>query len=328
MHYLLGALNKLTKEYVYPKIATKDNKYICPDCSMDLILRKGNIKAHHFAHHKKSECSYYEKPSETQIHKNAKYLLKTIIEKNMNITFTRSCIKNHNETFKIPQFNQDYNVVLEHSFQHNGSIKRADVAILNNNHIVYIFEICYTNKTKEINRPEPWFEIDALELINNVNETSNNEIINIKCIRNKKCDICCKEEIEALNKRKEIELEKMRLEAKIKKEIETIELEKMRLEASNKRKEIELEKMRLEAKIKKEIETIELEKMRLEGSKTCTCGILQNDICKCNIPKYNKIDDSYSFNLKKNKKHSKVEVKERYICNNTNCYKYKCSCII
>jgi len=294
MHYLLGALNKLTKEYVYPKIATKDNKYICPDCSMDLILRKGNIKAHHFAHHKKSECSYYEKPSETQIHKNAKYLVKTIIEKNMNITFTRSCIKNHNETFKIPQFNQDYNVVLEHSFQHNGSIKRADVAILNNNHIVYIFEICYTNKTKEINRPEPWFEIDALELINNVNETSNNEIINIKCIRNKKCDICCKEEIEALNKRKEIELEKMRLEAKI----------------------------------KKEIETIELEKMRLEGSKTCTCGILQNDICKCNIPKYNKIDDSYSFNLKKNKKHSKVEVKERYICNNTNCYKYKCSCII
>ncbi len=35
---ILGAINKITKEYIYPKIANKDDQYICPECNKDVIL--------------------------------------------------------------------------------------------------------------------------------------------------------------------------------------------------------------------------------------------------------------------------------------------------
>jgi len=47
----LGALNKLTNEYVLPSIANKQDEHICPDCSKDLILKKGTKRVHHFAHY-------------------------------------------------------------------------------------------------------------------------------------------------------------------------------------------------------------------------------------------------------------------------------------
>jgi hypothetical protein len=44
----LGAINKVTGEYVYPKIANKKDQYICPECNKDLILCQGKIRLHHF----------------------------------------------------------------------------------------------------------------------------------------------------------------------------------------------------------------------------------------------------------------------------------------
>jgi DNA-directed RNA polymerase subunit RPC12/RpoP len=46
----LGAINKLTGEYVYPKIANKKDEYICPECNKDLILVQGDIRVHHCRH--------------------------------------------------------------------------------------------------------------------------------------------------------------------------------------------------------------------------------------------------------------------------------------
>jgi competence CoiA-like predicted nuclease len=40
----LGAIDKLTQKYVYPKIANKNNEYYCPDCNKDLILCHGDIR--------------------------------------------------------------------------------------------------------------------------------------------------------------------------------------------------------------------------------------------------------------------------------------------
>ena len=34
----LGAINKKTNEYCYPKIANKKDNYVCPDCNKDVIL--------------------------------------------------------------------------------------------------------------------------------------------------------------------------------------------------------------------------------------------------------------------------------------------------
>lgn len=191
----LGAINKKTREYVYPKIANKKDKYCCPECDKDLILHQGNIRIHHFVH-KFTECepcNYYTSPTESQIHKAAKLLLKTLLDKKEKISFIRNCCHcKKDEEFEIPETTETSNIQLEYRFEYDGP-KIADVAYIENGEILCIFEICHTHKTQSENRPEPWFEIDALSLIHNVNNT-NNSLIKINCIRCEKCEECIQAE--------------------------------------------------------------------------------------------------------------------------------------
>jgi len=85
----LGAINKLTGEYVYPKLANKKDNYICPECNKDLILVQGKIRTHHFRHKVDSinPCHHYSNPTESQIHKDAKMLMKTLLERKIPISF-------------------------------------------------------------------------------------------------------------------------------------------------------------------------------------------------------------------------------------------------
>lgn len=205
-HILMGAINKETNQYEYPRIATKNNKYMCPDCNKDVILRKGNIRVHHFAHSKsENPCLYYDRPGESQIHKDAKMALKLILEQNKDICINRKC----NRCSNISKTNIDKttststsNVKCEHSFNYNNSNKRADVAYLENNDLKYIFEICYKNKTLSNNRPEPWFEIDAENLIFLINNHNDNSVLDINCIRSEICIKCIKIEEEEKEKRR------------------------------------------------------------------------------------------------------------------------------
>ena len=45
-HFSMGAINKTTNKYEYPKIENKINKYKykCPFCEKDVIFRNGKIK--------------------------------------------------------------------------------------------------------------------------------------------------------------------------------------------------------------------------------------------------------------------------------------------
>ena len=188
----LGAINKHTREYVYPKIANKKDEYICPECNKDLILVKGEVRVHHFRHKvdTKTPCNHYNKPTETQIHKDAKILLKTLLERKIPISFIRKCCECYRsfnmETLEI----KDNSVIkLEHRFEFNGP-KIADVAWLNDDKLYCIFEICNTHKTRNENRPEPWFEIDAETLITNANDDSLT-LLEVPCIRRQIiCDKC------------------------------------------------------------------------------------------------------------------------------------------
>jgi hypothetical protein len=191
----LGAINKLTGAYVYPKIANKKDHYICPECNKDLIIVKGNIRAHHFRHKVDSinPCHNYSNPSETQIHKDAKMLLKYLLESKEPITFVRNCCCcKKNEEFEIPEVTETSAIYLEHRFKYNG-LKIADVAYLDGGEIVSIFEICNTHKTLSENRPEPWFEIDAETVIKMANNTTLTSL-KIPCIRCEKCDDCIERE--------------------------------------------------------------------------------------------------------------------------------------
>mgnify|MGYP005996978135 CR=1 FL=1 len=89
----LGGINKTTLKYTLARLADKKNKYKCPDCNKDIILKKGTIKAHHFAHYKDDvhPCNYYSKPSESQIHKDGKMLMKSILEEQRSVSMFRKC---------------------------------------------------------------------------------------------------------------------------------------------------------------------------------------------------------------------------------------------
>jgi competence CoiA-like predicted nuclease len=241
-HFPMGAINKNTNNYEYPKIADKNNKYICPCCNKNVILRKGKIKQPHFAHYKSNNpCYYYDKPNETQIHKDAKMLIKSLLDNKKNIKFHRVCKyceKNNFETMcplnqdiLINDYNQNTKTVIEYKFYYNNSNRSADIALLEDDNIKFIFEICYKNKTKEQNRPEPWVEINAEDLINKINTGDNIDVegnIIIDCIRDYKCENCINYE----------EKERIKLEHFIKEqEMRDIELLKEKQEILRKEQE-------------------------------------------------------------------------------------------
>lgn len=186
-HLRMGALNKETNKYEYAKIAIKKNKYMCPECKRDVILKKGEIKAHHFAHYRtENPCTYYDRPSESQIHKDAKMLMKTLLENKRHLCFNRTCKKcKIIQKITVDSYTDNTKIELEYRFQYNNKLQIADVAYLDDG-LKYIFEICYRHKTLSEKRPEPWVEIDAESFIN----TANDEISEIQCIRNEICKDC------------------------------------------------------------------------------------------------------------------------------------------
>jgi hypothetical protein len=190
----LGAINKLTGEYVYPKIANKKDEYSCPECNKDLILCQGDIRVHHFRHKVATNpCHHYSSPTETQIHKDAKLLMKTLLDKKIPVSFVRNCCCcKKNDEYEIPETSETSEIRLEHRFEYHGP-KVADVAYIENGEILCIFEICNTHKTRGENRPEPWFEIDAETLIRIANDNCLSRI-QIPCIRCEKCEDCVEKE--------------------------------------------------------------------------------------------------------------------------------------
>jgi hypothetical protein len=265
----LGSLNKITGEYVYPRIANKKDNYICPHCNKDIILCKGKIVAPYFRHKVDSinPCYYYDKPSESQIHKDAKMLMKKILENKTPIQIIRKCISCTNDIeINLPEIKDGSLISIEYRFQYNDNTRIADVAHTFNNEIQSIYEICYKHQTSNENRPEPWVEINAISLINIANENINqNNLLKIKCIRtHQTCNCCVDLEIE---KQKNIEIKRLKyieIEKIKQKELEIennkrIELEKIRqkeLEIEN-NKRIELEKIR-----QKELEKIKQEELK------------------------------------------------------------------
>ena len=192
----MGALNKKTGEYTCPKLSNKKEEYICPECRKDLILCQGEIRAYHFRHisDDKIPCNYYNKPSESQIHKDAKMLLKQLLDKRIPITLIRPCkLCKDIEEYEIPEIIESSSIKTEHRFNYNNTAKIADVAYIDNNDIVCIFEIYHTHKTMMENRPEPWFEIDAGKLLSTVNNSSSSDV-RIDCIRRMTCGTCISRE--------------------------------------------------------------------------------------------------------------------------------------
>jgi hypothetical protein len=192
----LGAINKLTCQYVSAKNANRKDKYICPDCGDDLILCQGEIRIPYYRHEadRVNPCNYYSKPTESQIHKDAKMLMKTLLEKKTPLQFIRECVScKIISEINLPEITEGSIITIEHRFNYDDKLRIADVAHTVNGEIKGIYEICNTHKTCSENRPEPWVEIDANSLLTLFN--TNNEPLIINCIRCEKCKECMVKEL-------------------------------------------------------------------------------------------------------------------------------------
>lgn len=191
---ILGAIEVNSLEYTHPSLANKNNKYKCPDCNELLILKKGKIKIPHFSHKSNSKCTYYDHPNESQIHKEAKLKLCNHLKKKLPLKIKWNCKTGNceNNSFKNIKYKENDEVIIEYKSKCNKYI--ADIAVINNDNVRYIFEIKYTHETITDVRPEPWFEIDAETIINL------DKIENLTCLRicgRRICDRCFE-----LNKKK------------------------------------------------------------------------------------------------------------------------------
>ena len=245
-HFSMGAINKLINEYEYPRIAEKGKKYMCPECKKDVNFCKGQIKQPYFAHKKsESSCYYYDKPSESQIHKDAKCLMKLLLTNKTQMEFYNICSECKDKVYGCCElfknhYENNMEAIIEYKFEYNNSKKSADVALIKENNIVYIFEICYKNKTRESARPEPWVEIKAEDLIRDINNGSlldDNGILHIECIRDSICNECEEDRVKEIIRMKEW-VKRLEQERKEKERLDK-EKEEARKEKEDKEKKIE-----------------------------------------------------------------------------------------
>jgi hypothetical protein len=186
--FLLGAL--LNGEYCLPCNAEKGLDYNCPGCGESVIVKKGDVKIHHFAHKPgERDCKFYEHPGEGEIHKMAKHIIVDLLRKRKIKTIICPCPIGctYDEQIKYEDGDE---VMVEYRVSDKCIV---DVAVVNKDKVRYVFEIYNTHKTTR-ETPEPWFEVDAKEILKKT-ETINVFIGNvyIHCIRkNRYCSTCVK----------------------------------------------------------------------------------------------------------------------------------------
>ena len=146
--------------------AQSGNKYHCPSCGGELLLRKGEINAHHFAHKASKACT-----QETITHSTAKKLILNAINdwktgKSSPPILKRKC--------------QKCNVILEQLLPEkvdsaveelalpNGF--RTDIGLISRNEIVACIEIRVTHKVdeeKQKNFGIPYVELEGFDVLAN-----------------------------------------------------------------------------------------------------------------------------------------------------------------
>lgn len=163
----LGAIDS-KNQYISVASAMKKTTYFCPDCKRQVIVVHGRILKKHFRHKpsatrensstiaEKSECQYFERPGESDIHKDAKLKLMSMLEKKTLRVYRHCSICNTEKLVYHHVPNHDHIVVTEYRTVYNATTIVADVAILTKTaDLIAIFEICHTNKTNESKRPDP-----------------------------------------------------------------------------------------------------------------------------------------------------------------------------
>lgn len=151
---------------VRPSNAEHGRRYVCPACREAVIVKKGKIKIHHFAHHVTDTCS-----EESILHKTAKLVVQqTIADWKSGIgpapTLRRECTICY-ETGEQPLPDTIETAVLETRL-YDGSI--VDIALCARQEPKAAIEIKVTNavdETKGERLSIPFIELDGFSVIEN-----------------------------------------------------------------------------------------------------------------------------------------------------------------
>jgi hypothetical protein len=141
------------------------------------------------------KCNHYSLTNEEDCHKDAKELLKEILDDHYQLCINCVHCKFHKNTIK--KVSEKSSISVEHKFSLNGTRKSADVAYLQDGDLKYIFEICNTSKTMDKNRPTDieWYEFDATSLVARLAEADKkSKKMTIECMRKSNCMNCNKVE--------------------------------------------------------------------------------------------------------------------------------------
>ncbi|MCX6666127.1 MAG: competence protein CoiA family protein [Euryarchaeota archaeon] len=153
----------------------------CLSCEGELIVRKGDVKQHHFCHKKGSECiefsGYTGAGGETKDHYEAKIKIACRFNKSQNMTITKKiCLRcdKTEELHNLSNYKKNgYFAVIEQSYIDKTGVKRkADVAIIDNSgNIHMIIEIYKSHATPEQNREGcEWVELSAGSVNRNIDD--------------------------------------------------------------------------------------------------------------------------------------------------------------
>jgi len=192
--YILGALNKETNKYVLPNKAEKNIEYICIDCKQKVLFRKGEKRVAHFAHYSPTNtCSYYEHPNESQLHKDAKYKVADWLKNKDKIEIIFQCPDcggGPSQDNVIIEYKDNDEVIVEYRGPNGKYV--ADVALINDNKVIYIFEIKHTHATLTECRPEPWFEFSTEQIFETERDVNSEDLsyYMLECERKSKNRYC------------------------------------------------------------------------------------------------------------------------------------------
>jgi hypothetical protein len=112
--------------------------------------------------------------------------MKDLLESGRPININSKCCKCNKLEVKLLKKRVLSRIELEYRFVYNGKNCIGDVVELEGDKIKCIYEIYKSHRTEDDRRPEPWYEISAMELIDKYSE----DPIKINCARLIKCDSC------------------------------------------------------------------------------------------------------------------------------------------
>ena len=184
------ALLEETHEYVPPCSVDPGNrgKYVCSECLKPVIFRNCSTKIKHFAHKSEHSTCTGVGVSESDIHKFAKNQIKRWLEQGYTLLLNLGGKKD------AIYLSENQQVFLEKGDKNY----RADVMIKENDKIICIIEVTYTNATVT-QRPCKWYDIDALNIEDPISIDMSGKIVELwaklgKIQGNNKSELTCEEE--------------------------------------------------------------------------------------------------------------------------------------